>query len=266
MIKDDTVEAAATGVVPDFELVDTSTEVPIPAHIVTAIEKNATKFKDRNIPKDPPNYNVTNLAWCSRLTYYHLMQFPREILDSDGFNSGFNLYRGNSLHWSFSRIYRWSELPLKVEFSISRGRSVTISARLDMYDPDSGGTILDLKTTKWASWQKRSSFLPRKKDLRQLAIYEYLYAKLAKILPVKKLTLLYLDMAEIFAYDLPIPNDTERWLRARIESIEDARETKIAPTGEVTALCSYCPFQSRCRDDAGGITTTPKSHPEENLQ
>ena len=248
-----------------FELSATCTEIPTPAAIVTAVERLVTRFKPFTTSTDvtssrAPNYTPTYTAWCSRLQYYILMQYQKEKLDADdGFSSGFNLFRGNALHDAFARIYRWSELPLKINFPLSHGRSVIISGRLDMYEPTTA-EILDLKTTKYLGWQKKSNFVPRLKDLRQLAIYEIMYRK---ILPVKKLTILYADMADIVAFDLPIPRDTEKWLTDRIEVIEYSRETKIPPPGEVTKLCDYCPFQNRCHNDGGGIVSEPKSKPED---
>lgn len=246
---------------------DLCSEVPIPAEIVKWVSKLVARIKSptngyNNITSNRvPNYTPTYLSWCARLQYYILMQFQRESLDADDeFTSGFTLFRGNALHDALAKIYKWSEMPLKVEFPISENETVTISARLDMYQPYKE-EILDLKTTKFLSWQKKSSFVPRLKDVRQIQIYGIIYGG---ILPVKKLTLLYADMSELVAFNVPILQETKVWLKNRIIKIENARETKVPPAGEVTALCGYCPFQTRCHGDGGGIITKPKSHPGVN--
>jgi len=254
----------------EFDPADLCTEVPIPAEIVKHISKQIAKIKssasnyaDRTSNK-VPHYTPTYLSWCSRLQYYILMQFEKELLEADDeFSSGFSMFRGTALHNAFSRIYRWSELPLKLQFPISEAKTVTISGRLDMYQPYDA-EILDLKTTKFLGWQKKSSFVPRTKDVRQVQIYEVLYSK---ILPVKKLTLIYADMAELVAFNVPfMPVEIRYWLKNRITDIENSIETKTPPPGEVTKLCDYCPFQTRCHGDKGGIITKPKSHPEVNPQ
>ena len=252
-----------------FDPVDLCSEVPIPAEIVKHISKQVAKIKSptssyADITRNKvPHYTPTYLSWCSRLQYYILMQFQKELLEADDeFASGFNLFRGNALHDAFGRIYKWSEMPLKFEFPISETKTVTISGRLDMYQPYSA-EILDLKTTKFLGWQKKSSFVPRTKDVRQAQIYEIIYSK---ILPVKKLTLLYADMSELVAFNVPILKETRSWLKERIIKIETAMETKMPPPGEVSKLCDYCSFQTRCHGDKGGIITKPKSHPEVNPQ
>ena len=122
--------------------VDLCSEVPIPAEIVTHISKQVARIKSPSSYADItsnkiPHYTPTYLSWCGRLQYYILMQFQKELLEADDeFGSGFNLFRGNALHDAFGRIYRWSELPLKFEFPISEAKTVTISGRLDMYQPD----------------------------------------------------------------------------------------------------------------------------------
>lgn len=252
----------------EFDL-DLCNEIPIPAQIVTHISKQVARIKSptnryaNSTRNKIPHYTPTALSWCSREQFYILMQHQKEVLDADdAFASGFQLFRGNALHDAFARIYRWSELPFKFEFPISETKAVTISSRLDMYEPYRE-EILDLKTTKFLGWQKKSSFVPRIKDVRQLQIYEILYSK---ILPVKKLTLLYADMSELVAFNVPILKETQSWLKERIIKIETAIETKTPPPGEVTKLCDYCPFQTRCHADKGGIITKPKSHPEVNPQ
>jgi CRISPR/Cas system-associated exonuclease Cas4 (RecB family) len=248
------------------ELAENFREVPPPPDVVTYVSRIANRVKSQKDPK-LTHYTPTYLSWCARLQFYILMMYPKEKLESDDeFSSGWNLFRGDALHHALARIYKWNELPLKAQFPIGDGKSVTISGRLDCYQQDEA-EILDLKSTKYLSWQKKSNFLPRRKDVNQVRIYQLLYRD---IMPVKKLTLLYADMAELTTYDIPILKETETWLRNRIIEIENAMQSQIPPTAdgktENAALCSYCAYQTRCHDDPGGITGKPKSHPVEDLK
>ena len=243
------------------EIIEEFHEIPIPVDIVSHVSKLVTRMRSNKKESKQVNYTPTNLAFCVRLQYYALQMYPKERLDSDDeFSSGWNLFRGSAIHYSLGRIFKgWNELPLKIDFPISDTKSVIISGRLDCYKVE-GGEILDLKTTRYLKWQKSQKFVPRQKDINQLRIYSVLYRD---ILPIKKLSLLYADMADLVAFDIPILQETESWLRNRILEIEDGRKAKVPPTGEVSALCAFCPYQTRCYSDGKGITTNPKSHPVE---
>ena len=245
----------------EIDLVGACTEAPIPVEIAAAVEKKISWFKSskRNAELEIA-YTPSYLSWCQRLQYYIKKAYPRETLDSeldDPFASGFSLFRGDALHAAFGRIYRWSELPLKQRFKINT-KDVLISGRLDLYQPDRK-EILDLKTTKFLGWQKKSNFIPRLKDIRQLQIYQVLYGDWAKIIPVEKLTLIYMDMKDLISFDIPVMAEAKQWLKDRIQLIENSLDDDIPPSGETNKLCDYCPMQSRCAKDPGGITTKPKS-------
>ena len=245
-----------------FETIDVvCTEAPIPDEIVSAVTKTSRKSTQKPTPR-PRNHTPTRLSWCLRMAYYWMMNFPMEQLDSEDFSSAFNLFRGNALHDAFAKIYPWHELPLKAPIPIGSGKSVTVSGRLDLYRP-SDATILDLKTSKYVAWQKKSGFLPRLKDIQQLQIYSVMYGP---VLPVKKLQLIYADMADVICYDVPVAPNAESWLIQRLQIVESSIVTSVAPSGEVSKMCDFCPFQTRCKGELGGITTLPKSHPIEEIK
>ena len=254
-----------TEVSSEADLVGSCSEIGIPVEIVAAVEKKILRMKTPKVDSEI-SYTPSSLSWCLRLQQYAKMGFPKEILDSeseDPFASGFSFFRGDALHTAFARIYRWAELPLKREFKISDTRSVIISGRLDMYQPNRK-EILDLKTTRFLGWQKQNKWVPRIKDIQQLQIYYAIYSD--ELLPVEKLTLLYVDMKEIVAFDVPIMADAKNWLRNRIEMIEKSIDEKTVVKAEPSKMCDWCPHQSRCYNDGNGLITKPKSHKLENLK
>ena len=234
-----------------------TTEIPVQEEIVDAVMK-----KKKNVAisgKYIRNHTPSRLSWCVRMAFYYIMGFEFEQIVGEDFYSKYNMFRGNALHNAFERIYPWSELPLKLPVTITNGKEVIVSGRLDLYRPNDA-TVIDLKTTKYVKWQQKSGFLPRAKDINQLQIYSVLYKP---ILPIKKLELIYADMADIISFDVPIAVNAEKWLINRLDIIDNAVDSTITPIGEVSKLCDYCPYQTRCHGEPGGITTSPKSHPKE---
>ena len=243
--------------IPSLEEMSVKTsEIPIQEEIVNAV------MKKKRVPVGEAsgrNHTPSRLSWCIRMAYYWIMGFELEEIVGEDFYSKYNMFRGNALHNAFERIYPWSELPLKRPITITNGKEVIVSGRLDLYRPNDA-TVIDLKTTKYVKWQQKSGFLPRAKDINQLQIYSVLYKP---ILPIKKLELVYADMADIISFDVPIAPNAEKWLIHRLDVIDAAADTGIIPIGEVSKLCDYCPYQTRCHGEPGGITTSPKSHPRE---
>ena len=168
-----------------------TSEIPIQEEIVNAVMKkrNVVATTTGTGGTHVRNHTPSRLSWCTRMAYYWIMGFELEQVDNEDFFSKYNLFRGNALHNAFERIYPWSELPLKRSITISNGKDVIVSGRLDLYRPHDA-TCIDLKTTKYVKWQQKSGFLPRLKDITQLQIYSVLYDQ---ILPIKK----YLQNCEI---------------------------------------------------------------------
>ena len=48
----------------------------------------------------------------------------------------------------------------------------------------------------------------------------------------------------------------------RIGEIEDSLLEKKIPHGEITGLCKYCRYQTKCYNDGNGLTDKPLSIPK----
>ena len=64
-----------------------------------------------------------------------------------------------------------------------------------MYDWKTA-TIIDLKTTRYVKWQIKQGFIPKPEHIMQLQCYNTMFSK---IIPVKNLNILYVDMSDIVA-------------------------------------------------------------------
>ena len=93
-----------------------------------------------------------------------------------------------------------------------------------------------------------------------MQIYYAIYSD--EILPVEKLTLVYVDMKDIVAFNVPIMADAKNWLRNRIQMIEKSIDEKTVVKAEVSKMCDFCPHQTRCYNDGNGLITKPKSQPK----
>jgi CRISPR/Cas system-associated exonuclease Cas4 (RecB family) len=136
------------------------------------------------------------------------------------------------------------------------GRVATLAGRLDMYDWKTA-TIIDLKTTRYVKWQIKQGFIPKAEHILQLQCYNTMFSK---IIPIKNLNILYVDMSDIVAYKIQRKDLTE-WMVTRIQELEDSLTDKEAPRGEVSGLCKYCRFQTRCHNDGNGLISKPLSIP-----
>ena len=166
--------------------------------------------------------------------------------------------RGELLH-QLTYAYRWREMDIEQTLSLNNGREVTLAGRLDMYDWKSG-TIIDLKTTKYVKWQIKQGFIPKYEHVLQLQCYDNLFSK---VIPVDSLNILYADMSEIVAYKVQ-KKDVSRWIKTRLQRIENCLESKEIPHGEISGLCKYCKYQTRCRKDGNGLITKPLSIPKKD--
>ena len=48
----------------------------------------------------------------------------------------------------------------------------------------------------------------------------------------------------------------------KIQEIENSKQTKEIPKGEISGLCKFCKYQTKCHTDGNGITHTPLSVPK----
>jgi CRISPR/Cas system-associated exonuclease Cas4 (RecB family) len=118
-------------------------------------------------------------------------------------------------------------------------------------------TIIDLKTTKSINWQRKHGFIPNPEHILQVQVYDSIFSQ---ILPIEDLNLLYADESTMVAYRIQRRN-LEQWIKTRIQEIEDSLFDDDVPIGEVSGICKYCKFQTRCYNDRNGLTTKPLSRP-----
>ncbi len=164
--------------------------------------------------------------------------------------------RGDLLH-QISYAYRWREMDIEHKVLLKDGKVATVVGRLDMYDWKTS-TIIDLKTTKFVKWQIKQGFIPKPEHILQLQCYGTLFSKL---IPVEKLNLLYVDMNSIFAFNIKM-KDLTNWIKTKVQQLEDSLANNETPAGDVTGLCKYCRYQTKCYTDGGGLITKPLSIPK----
>ncbi len=86
-----------------------------------------------------------------------------------------------------------------------------------------------------------------------------------RFIPVENLNIVYVDMNDIITFKVPIRNLT-KWIKTRINEIEAALSNKTIPPGEISGLCQFCRYQSRCYNDGNGLTAKPMSVPKQNKE
>ena len=137
------------------------------------------------------------------------------------------------------------------------GKIATLAGRLDMYEWKTK-TIIDLKTTKFVRWQIKRGFLPKPEHILQLQCYDTMFSQ---YMPVENLNIVYADMSDIVTYKVQ-KKDLSEWIKTRIQEIETAKTDNNIPRGEVSGLCKFCKYQTRCFEDENGLTSKPLSIPK----
>ena len=155
--------------------------------------------------------------------------------------------------------YKWRELDIEYYVHLKNHKLATVAGRLDMYDWKTK-TIMDLKTTKMIKWQIKQGFLPRLEHILQVQCYGTIFSG---IMPVDNLNIVYVDMSDIVTYKVQMRDLTD-WIKIRIDEIEEALTGKSIPTGQVSGLCQFCRYQTRCYNDGNGLTIKPMSVPKLN--
>ncbi len=56
--------------------------------------------------------------------------------------------------------------------------------------------------------------------------------------------------------------DLSDWIKTRVTEIEEALSDKTIPAGQVSGLCQFCRYQTRCYNDGDGLTSKPMSVPK----
>ena len=137
------------------------------------------------------------------------------------------------------------------------GRTATLTGRLDMYDWKTA-TIIDLKTTKFVKWQIKQGFIPRVEHILQLQCYNTIFSD---IIPVENLNVLYVDMKDMVTFKIQ-RQDLKEWIKGRIQELEDSLAENKVPNGEVSGICKYCKYQTRCYNTGSGLNAKPLSVPK----
>jgi hypothetical protein len=68
-------------------------------------------------------------------------------------------------------------------------------------------------------------------------------------------------MADVVAFRIQRRNLKE-WIRSRIQQLEDSLNDNKVPEGEVSGICKYCKYQTKCYNDGEGLITKPLSIPK----
>ena len=232
---------------------DQATEVDTPQGIVDFLQKrNGLYSKDYE-----SRYSVTELVGCQRKSVYKQLGVSQEELLADSsLESMWATVRGDFLH-NMTYAYKWREMDIEHYVPLENGKVATLAGRLDMYDWKTK-TIIDLKTTKFVRWQIKQGFLPKPEHILQLQCYDTMFSE---YMPVENLNIVYADMSDIVTYKVE-KRDLTDWIKTRIQEIESSKEDKKIPDGEVTGLCKFCRYQTRCFDDGNGLTDKPLSVPK----
>lgn len=237
------------------KITEKAVESDIPEGIVNFLEKRNGiqnySYKSR--------YSVTDIVACKRKSVYKQLGVEKEELIQDAtVEKLWATVRGDFLH-QMTLAYKWREMDMEYTVPLKDGRTATVVGRLDMYDWKSK-TIIDLKTTKFVKWQIKRGFLPKLEHILQVQCYDTIFSE---YLPVENLNIVYVDMNDIVTYKIK-KRDLTKWIRKSIRDIEESLSTKKIPKGQVTGLCQFCPYQTKCFNDGNGLTSKPLSIPKSN--
>jgi len=228
-------------------------EIDAPEGIVNFLQKRNGLFS-----KDyTSRYSVTELVGCQRKSLFKQQKIPQEELLSDTtLESMWASVRGDFLH-QMTYAYKWREMDIEHYVPLKDGRVATLAGRLDMYDWKTK-TIIDLKTTKFVRWQIKQGFLPKPEHILQLQCYDTMFSA---YMPVENLNIVYADMSDIVTYKVQ-KRDLTDWINTRIQEIESAKTSVNIPNGEVSGLCKFCKYQTKCFEAGNGLTNKPLSTPK----
>ena len=239
--------------IPVEKITSLTEEIDAPEGIVNFLQKrNGLYSKDYT-----SRYSVTELVGCQRKSLYKQQGISQEELLSDTtLESMWATVRGDFLH-QMTYAYKWREMDIEHYISLKDGRVATLAGRLDMYDWKTK-TIIDRKTTKFVRWQIKQGFLPKLEHILQLQCYDTMFSE---YIPVENLNIVYADMSDIVTYKVQ-KRDLTDWIKTRIQEIESAKTDEKIPNGEVSGLCKFCKYQTKCFDAGNGLTDKPLSTPK----
>lgn len=229
-----------------------SEQIEIPEGIVNFLQKKNGKI----IPLNPPlrnRYWISDIVGCKRKAYYKKIGIEEEDIVGEEL---WYKTRGDFLH-KLTYAYRWRELDIEYYIPLKDGKTAAVVGRIDMYDWKTK-TIIDLKTKKSINWQAKRGFIPSREDILQVQCYDSVFSQR---LPIEGLKIVYADTSDIIAYKIQRRNHRE-WLKTKIQQIEDSISNNRVPTGDVSGLCKYCKYQTKCYNDGNGLIEKPLSVPK----
>jgi CRISPR/Cas system-associated exonuclease Cas4 (RecB family) len=228
-------------------------ETAVPEGIINFLQK---RKRTTTNPAVKGRYWISAIVACQRNAYYKQLGIEEEELLSDVTVEGlWDSARGDLLH-KLTYAYRWRELDIENYIPLKGGRTAVLVGRLDMYDWRTR-TIIDLKTTKYIRWQIKQGFIPRIEHILQVQCYDTVFSEL---LPIENLNIVYADMSDIVTYRIK-RKDVKEWIKTRVQEIEDSVFESSVPIGEVSGVCKYCRYQTKCYNDGNGLTNKPLSIP-----
>jgi CRISPR/Cas system-associated exonuclease Cas4 (RecB family) len=228
-------------------------ETEIPIGFVNYLKKKTNNLDKHNNHR----YSVTDIVGCQRKSHYKILEIEEEKLVNDTtVEKMWDSVRGDLLH-QITYAYKWREMDIEYDIPLNNGKKAILVGRLDMYDWKTA-TIIDLKTTKYVKWQRKQGFIPKPEHILQLQCYNTIFSN---ILPIQNLNILYLDMSDIIAYKIS-KLDLTNWIKNRIQELEDSITKNRLPDGDISALCQYCRYQTRCYNSGNGLLTKPLSIPK----
>jgi len=178
-------------------------------------------------------YYVKEIIGCLRKAY-----FTRKSASIDTYLTLKSLYAikrgkifGNMVDGS-----RWTELDGSIPFKVD-GEDVKLTARLDSYDPQRAA-ITELKSLEGIHYKN----LPRRNDVLQLQSYGTIFKS---IIPVRRLTLVYLDMNSFKQFDVE-QVDLNSWLKDRVEGLHRALRDSKPLSEEPSYECKFCDHKKNC--------------------
>lgn len=231
-------------------------QIEIPDGIANFLQKKSGTI----IPLNPPlrnRYWISDIVGCQRKVYYKKMGIEQEDLVGDATSEGWYKTRGDSLHKALTYAYNWHELDIEYYIPLKDGKTAAVVGRLDMYDWKTK-KVIDLKTTTSIIWQVKQGFVPRSDDIRQVQCYDTVFSQR---LPIEELNLVYVDDKNFRAYKIQRRNLRE-WLKTKIQHIEDSISDNKVPIGQVSGLCQFCRYQTKCYSDGNGLMDKPLSIPK----
>ena len=227
-------------------------EIDTPDGIVGFLQKRNGISKS----VEKSRYSVTNIVGCQRKSFYKELGIEKEeLLEDVTLERMWSTVRGDLLH-QMTHAYKWREMDMEYYVPLRDKRIATLVGRLDMYDWKEK-TIIDLKTTKMVKWQIKRGFIPRLEHILQVQCYATMFSQ---YVPVENLNIVYVDMSDIVTYKIK-KRDLSKWIKTRIQEIEDAISKNKVPKGEVSGLCQFCRYQTKCFNDGDGLVDKPLSIP-----